>query len=216
MTDAAVAELVAHRERFLAFVRSRVRDREEAEEILQGAFVKALARADDVRDDERVVAWFYRLLRNALADHWRARAVRDRAAAALAREAEAQVAPPPEEVRELCRCFEALLPDLPADQARMIRRVDLEEARPVDVAAEEGITPNLAMVRLHRGRRALRARLEQTCRTCATHGCLDCSCRRNRPPEPLEPGPTPRNRVRMEEQGRQRSMEVERGDPESN
>jgi RNA polymerase sigma-70 factor (ECF subfamily) len=103
--------------------------------------------------------------------------VRDRAAAALAREAEAQVAPPPEEVRELCRCFEALLPGLPADQARMIRRVDLEEARPVDVAAEEGITPNLAMVRLHRARRALRTRLEDTCRACATHGCLDCSCR---------------------------------------
>ena len=177
MTSAGVEELLANRERFLAFVRKRVRDRDEAEEILQGALVKALAHGDDVRDEERVVAWFYRLLRNALADDWRARAVRERAAAVLLREAEGQAALPPQEARELCRCFEALLPALPAEQARMIRRVDLEEARPVDVAAEEGITPNLAMVRLHRGRRALRRRLEETCRTCATHGCLDCSCR---------------------------------------
>ncbi len=177
MTSAALQSLLAHRARFLAFVRKRVRDRDEAEEILQGALLKALTRADDVRDDERIVAWFYRLLRNALTDHWRARTVRDRAAAVLLRAAEGQVAPPPQEAAELCRCFEALLPALPADQARMIRRVDLEEARPVDVATEEGITPNLAMVRLHRARRALRQRLEEACRTCATHGCLDCSCR---------------------------------------
>ena len=43
--------------------------------------------------------------------------------------------------------------------------------------AEDGITPNLAMVRLHRARRALRLRLEESCRACAAHGCLDCSCR---------------------------------------
>jgi RNA polymerase sigma-70 factor (ECF subfamily) len=175
-TPAAIDELVAHREQFLAFLRKRVRDRDEAEEILQGAFAKALARADDIRDDERAVAWFYRLLRNALVDHWRARAVRDRAAATLAREAEA-AALRPEEARELCRCFEPLLATLPADQAHVLRRVDLEDARPVDVAAEEGITPNLAMVRLHRARRALRQRLQESCRACATHGCLNCSCR---------------------------------------
>jgi RNA polymerase sigma-70 factor (ECF subfamily) len=180
-SSGAIDELLAHRERFLAFVRKRVRDRDEAEEILQGAFTKALVRAEDIRDDERAVAWFYRLLRNALADHWRARAVRDRAAAALLREAQADAALQPEEARELCRCFEPLLPALPGDYARVLRRVDLEGARPVDVAAEEGITPNLAMVRLHRARRALRKRLEESCRTCATHGCLDCSCRATPP-----------------------------------
>jgi RNA polymerase sigma-70 factor (ECF subfamily) len=32
-------------------------------------------------------------------------------------------------------------------------------------------------VRLHRARAALKTRLEQSCGTCATHGCLDCTCR---------------------------------------
>jgi RNA polymerase sigma-70 factor (ECF subfamily) len=177
MTSAVSQGLIEHRERFLAFVRKRVRDRDEAEEVLQGAFARALERAEDLRDGERVVAWFYRILRNALVDHWRARAARDRAAAALLREAEAATALQPEEAHEVCRCFEALLPELPGGYARLLRRVDLEDARPVDVAAEEGISPNLAMVRLHRARRALRQRLEEACRTCATHGCLDCSCK---------------------------------------
>ena len=58
----------------------------------------------------------------------------------------------------------------------MLRRVDLEGQRPVDVAAQYGITANSAMVKLHRARRALRVRLEQSCRACAEHGCLDCTC----------------------------------------
>ena len=167
--------LTANRDRFLAFVAKRV-GREDAEDVLQGALARALARAADVRDDERVVPWFYRILRNAVADHWRERATARRADAALRAEPwpEAVV---PEDAAALCRCFEPLIATLPPDQARVLRRVDLEDARPVDVAAEDGVTPNLAMVRLHRARRALRARLLESCRTCAEHGCLDCSCR---------------------------------------
>jgi RNA polymerase sigma-70 factor (ECF subfamily) len=174
---AALAALLAHRERFLAFVRNRVRDRAAADDLLQAAYAKALARAEDVRDDERAVAWFYRILRNAIVDHWRAADARERALVAFAREADSADSPGPETAAEICRCFEPLLPELPPDQARILRRVDLEDARPVDVAAEEGITPNLAMVRLHRARKALRQRLQEACRACADHACLDCSCR---------------------------------------
>lgn len=176
-TPAAIDALVEHRQRFLGFVRKRVRDQDVAEEILQGAYAKALTHAEDIRDDERAVAWFYRVLRNAVIDHWRARATRLQAAAELERALASQPVPDPDTSSALCRCFEPLLPGLPADQARMLRRVDLEDARPVDVAAEEGITPNLAMVRLHRARKALRRRLEESCRVCAEHGCLDCTCR---------------------------------------
>lgn len=180
-TGAAVlSALLEHRRRFVAFVRKRVRNRDDADEILQAAFAKALERAPTIRDDERLVAWFYRVLRNAVVDHWRSRAAHDRAAATLAHETEPAITP--DDAAEMCRCFEALLPALPADYARILKRVDLEETRPVDVAAEEGITPNLAMVRLHRARKALRQRLQESCRTCATHGCLDCTCGRTTQP----------------------------------
>ena len=45
--------------------------RETAEDILQEAFGRALTRVDTLRDDESAVAWFYRLLRNAVIDHYR-------------------------------------------------------------------------------------------------------------------------------------------------
>jgi RNA polymerase sigma factor (sigma-70 family) len=172
---ATVETLLADRARFLAFVAKRVGP-EDAEDVLQAALVRALAHAQDVRDDERVVAWFYRILRNAVADHWRERASSRRVEEALTSEPWPEAAVP-SDAAALCRCFEPLLEALPPAQARVLRRVDLQEARLIDVAAEDGVTSNAAMVRLHRARRALRARLLETCRACAEHGCLDCSCR---------------------------------------
>lgn len=172
---AVIAALVDNHRRFLAFLQKRVGTRADAEDILQDAFVRVLARAGEIRDEERAVAWFYRLLRNALVDHWRARAARDRGLDAFAREV-TEAVPDPELEGEICRCFESLLPTLKPEYAAILREVDLNGRRPVEVAAAQGITPNAAMVKLHRARRALRARLEQFCRTCATHGCLDCTC----------------------------------------
>jgi RNA polymerase sigma factor (sigma-70 family) len=63
--------LAQHHGRFLAFLRQRVENDAVAEDILQDAYAKSLQRLDQVRNDESVVAWFYQLLRNALADHYR-------------------------------------------------------------------------------------------------------------------------------------------------
>jgi RNA polymerase sigma-70 factor (ECF subfamily) len=177
---AVIKILLDNHRRFLGFLGKRVGNRADAEEILQEAFVRGLGRAEDIRDDERAVPWFYRILRNAVVDHWRRRDATARQTEALAREATHEVLPDVEREMEgeICRCFEALLPTLKPEYAEILRRVDLQDERPVDVAADQGITPNAAMAKLHRARRALRVRLEQSCRTCATHGCLDCSCGR--------------------------------------
>ena len=69
--------LNSHR-RFLAFLESRVGSREDAEEILQAALTKAVQHEDSLKQ-ETVVAWFYRVLKNALADYYRKRDVEKRA-----------------------------------------------------------------------------------------------------------------------------------------
>lgn len=175
-TTAVSSAWVENRRRFLAFLERRVGSRVVAEEILQEAFVRGLEQAGEIRDEERAVAWFYRLLRNAVVDHYRRRSQETRGLEAFARELGDVTEPPPEIAAELCRCFEALLPALRPEYAQILRRVDLEGGRPADFAREADLTPNNAMVRLHRARRALRADLERFCRTCADHGCLDCSC----------------------------------------
>lgn len=175
-TQEAIDALVENHRRFLAFLERRTGNSDEAEEILQAAFTKGIERADQIRDSEHAIAWFYRLLRNALTDHWRARAAERRGEEALAHELGDRVQPAPAIKNEICHCFEPLLTTLKPNYEAILRRVDLEGTRPVDFAEEEGITPNNAMVRLHRARRALREQMLLSCRTCAEHGCLDCTC----------------------------------------
>jgi RNA polymerase sigma-70 factor (ECF subfamily) len=175
--DVASDLLAEHHGRFLAFLRRRVESDTIAEDILQDAYAKSLEKLDQVRDDESVVAWFYRLLRNAVIDHYRKAGAEKHAKAALASEAETSFEP---ELREsVCTCISDVLPTLKPEYADIVGAVELGERPIAEVAAEKGLTTNNATVRLHRARSALRRRLVQVCGTCSTHGCLDCTCRKS-------------------------------------
>jgi RNA polymerase sigma-70 factor (ECF subfamily) len=165
------ATLLALRAKFLRFVERRVGSAAIAEEIVQGAFVRALEAGPP--DGDGAVAWFYRVLRNAIVDRARRQAVEARA---IERHAESTAADP--ELRAaVCECIGGVLPTLRPDYADIVRQVDLEERPVAEVARAIGITPNNAAVRLHRARQALRGQLQRACGACAEHACLDCSCR---------------------------------------
>jgi len=175
--SAAVVETLAknHRE-FLGFLERRVGSRAEAEDILQQAFVKGLERAESVRDDESVVAWFYRLLRNAVVDHHRRGGAAGRTLDAFARELGDAVEPAVEVAENVCACVRSLSDTLKPEYGDALRRVDVEGMSVQSYAASIGIEPNNASVRLHRAREALRKSVQTSCGTCADHGCLDCTC----------------------------------------
>jgi len=172
--------LVENHRQFLGFLERRLGDRALAEDILQDAFVKSLEKQSEVRDESSSVAWFYRMLRNAVIDHHRRAGVRSRALETLARELEDAVEPPPELHGEICGCVSRLALTLKPEYEAAIRRIDVE-GTPVQVfAAESGISPNNASVRVFRAREALRKQVRTSCGTCADHGCLDCSCGKKR------------------------------------
>jgi len=168
-----VERLVANHRDFLAFLQARLPSRTAAEELLQAAFVKALERSATLRDTETAVAWFYRLLRNALVDHHRRSGTEVRA---LERAASSELPVEPELRTAICRCIETLIPNLKPEYSQILRELELAERPLAEVATELGITPNNAAVRAHRARLALKRELERSCGTCATHGCLDCHC----------------------------------------
>ncbi|HEX4406188.1 MAG TPA: sigma factor-like helix-turn-helix DNA-binding protein, partial [Polyangia bacterium] len=76
----------------------------------------------------------------------------------------------------VCACVTSIIETLKPDYARAIRRVELDGVAVRAFAVEEHITDGNAAVRLHRARQALRRRVEESCGTCATHGCYDCEC----------------------------------------
>lgn len=169
-----VRTLVSNHDRFLRFLQPRLGTREAAEDVLQSAFVKAIERGDGIRDQESAVAWFYRLLRNAIADHYRHAATDARA---IRSQAPDPASPDPELEKAVCRCVKDILPTLKREYADILRKVEMDGVPVAEVAKAENITPNNAMVRLHRARKALHGRLVESCGTCTEHGCMDCRCR---------------------------------------
>ena len=175
LSPEAIGQLVKGHREFLAFLERRVESRAVAEDILQAAFTRGLERGGDVKD-EKVVAWFYRVLRNAVIDHYRQRSTTARAMEAWGREFPDVQEPEAELRQEICRCVSGLLETLKPEYREALRIVDLEEGKLKDLAQQSGITAENAAVRVHRARAALRRRIEQACGTCSVHGCLDCSC----------------------------------------
>ena len=170
-----IERVTAQHERFLRFLSSRVEDASTAEDILQAAYMKAIESGSEIRDGESTVAWFYRILRNAVTDHYRRRASRNKAYAAFA--AEMPETYEPEIKAAICECIGDVIATLKPEYRSAIEQVDLREIPVENFAESEQISSNNASVRLHRARKEVARQLKTVCGACAEHKCLDCTCR---------------------------------------
>jgi RNA polymerase sigma-70 factor (ECF subfamily) len=172
----ALERLLADRKLFLSFLEKRVESREIAEDLLQTAFVRGIERGGQLRDNESVVAWFYRMLRNAVIDHYRHNAVHSRAVEQWIQELDSQEVPSPDLRDEVCECVMRLMSELKPEYREALQIVDVDETSVKEFGKQSGITANNAAVRVHRAREALRKQVQLTCGVCAEHGCVDCRC----------------------------------------
>lgn len=174
MENKIIEQLLQHRGRLLTYVQSKLNDTNLAEDVLQESLMKALKAAPELRDEEKLLPWFYSILNHAITDIYRRQQVEQRSLQQIAQEQMLEAEPQAEQV--LCACFLDLIPTLKPEYAELIEQLELSDREPAEIAAQLGITPNNLKVRRHRARQALRQRLEESCRVCAKHGCLDCTC----------------------------------------
>jgi RNA polymerase sigma-70 factor (ECF subfamily) len=130
-----------------------VEDQATAEDILQAAYLNAIERGSEIRDEESTVAWFYRILRNAVTDHYRCRAARAKVFEAFSNET-------PEiykaEIKAIvCKCIGDVIGDLKPEYRMAMEQVSLGGTTVEEFAESEKILLNNASVRLDRSRKAL-------------------------------------------------------------
>jgi RNA polymerase sigma-70 factor (ECF subfamily) len=177
LSPEAVTKLLEARRQFLSFLEKRVRSRADAEDLLQSAFVRGIEKGGSVRDGENIVAWFYRVLRNAIVDYHRQRGAAERASTSLIAQMEDHQEPDEFFRAEVCRCVMTLLDNVKSEYREALLTVDLNDGSLAELASKAGITSNNAAVRVHRAREALRSQVTKACGICAEHGCIDCDCR---------------------------------------
>ena len=174
---APLATLLENHRAFLRYLEGKVGDRALAEDILQDAFAKVVARPGQAPADEAVVPWFYRMLRNAAIDQFRRRGAAGRAVEAFARELETQESPAHDMEQEICACVSRLAATLKPEYADALQAIDVAGTPVKAYAEQKGLSASNAGVRVFRAREALKKRLVQSCGTCAEHGCVNCTCR---------------------------------------
>lgn len=149
----------AHHQELLRFVRSRVGDADEAHDVVQEVFVRALRQPGGLAAVDNQRAWLFRSVRNLMIDRFR-----------LARE---QVPLPDDLVADgdvdarpvdaLTRCLPHVLSLLAREDRDAITACDLEGFSQQAYAARAGLSLPAAKARVRRARQRLRARLVELC-----------------------------------------------------
>ncbi len=174
VVEAALIDVRRDLHRFLV---RRLGNEHDAADVLQEFFIRVLSRFGDLRDQDRLRGWMASVMRSAIADHYRMKGRQSRLKDAY----QADPALGPDVVEEdidlvVCACLYKLLPTLKNEYAQLVWRADLIGEPRSKIAADLGLNENALRVKLHRARKALRKRLEQTCETCPEHGFFRCGC----------------------------------------
>jgi len=151
------------------FVRRRVADPHEAEDLLSEIVVRVHGHLDTLDDEERLTAWVFRIARNVIKDHYKSAgrrrevlepapepAVGDVAADDWIDDQEAVLG-------ELALCLRPLLADLPDDYRRALELTDLGGLTQAEAAELEHVSLSGMKSRVQRGRRQLAVILQDCC-----------------------------------------------------
>lgn len=180
---AVEAALIEGHHRIFGFLVSRLRNADEARDVMQEFSLRAIRHAEDLRDVQSVRGWLSRLLSTAITDHHRRssrRRSQELASVQSDEETYPAAGPDVEADVAVCACLRDVIALLPPAAADLVRRIDLDEQSRPEVAKALDISEATLAVRLHRARARLRKMLVAMCLTCPEHGFLDCACDRAR------------------------------------
>ncbi|MHC4849618.1 MAG: RNA polymerase sigma factor [Planctomycetota bacterium] len=153
MTTPAACDLLAHLDDLQRWARQRTADPHLAEDLVQETMVQALARLPELRDENKLGGWLFRIAERRLIDSYRrARLVE------LPLLADPAIPAPDDFAREPPRLelLRVAVRRLPPTLRKAVRLHYLEERSVADVAQALGTTISGVKSRLYRARRRMR------------------------------------------------------------
>ncbi len=172
--DQRIAEVVKREQsRLLHFIRRRVPDPREAEDILQDVFYKLVEANRLLMPIDHITGWLFRVARNRITDLFRRKAPESLSGAGAVDEDEEllrweELLPSPEAGPDalyarnlLLDEIDAALDELPEEQREVFLAHEVEGRRFSEMAAESGISVNTLLSRKRYAVRHLRDRLQR-------------------------------------------------------
>ena len=147
-----------HEAELRAWLAGKLGNRQDAEDMLQNLFLKAIRQQQTFCELENARAWLFRVARNALADHLRLR--KDQVELPDEIIAKTEIPAP---VASLAQCLPRTLAELSEDDREVITYCDLEGMTQEDYAKLKGISLPGVKSRIQRARKRLHEHLSEAC-----------------------------------------------------
>jgi RNA polymerase sigma-70 factor, ECF subfamily len=147
----------------LAYIKSKIRSKEDAEDILQNVFIKIASNIDSLSDDKKLTSWIYSITRNAIIDYYRSKA--SKRTNTLDENLEESL---PEEsstdnTKGLDLCLSGLIAQLPEDYKTIILDSELKGISQKELAEKYNMPYPTVRSRVQRGRERLKQLFTNCC-----------------------------------------------------
>jgi len=143
-----------------SFIRKRVNDTQDAEDLLQEVFLRVHTRLDGLRDQERVAPWLYQVTRNAIIDYYRGKRDLAPLLEQLPATDELKEADP---AAEIASSLEEMVWSLPDTYRETVLLSEIRGKKHQEIADQLGISLSGVKSRVLRGRELLRQDLWECC-----------------------------------------------------
>lgn len=147
----------------LGFIKSKVNNHHDAEDILQNVFIKVAAGANDLNRKEKLQSWIYAITRNAIIDYYRVNSNKK----SLVIEEEIADSFTEEDYIDTTKgldcCLFDLVNQLPAEYRDIIIDVELNRVKQKDLVEKYNLAYPSIRSRVQRGRERLKQILLDCC-----------------------------------------------------
>ena len=145
----------------LGFIRRRVSDEAQADDLLQDVFVRIHDRIDTLKDSDRFRAWVYQITRNVVTDYFRSKD-RNTTPSPLS-EPVADASADANLNAEVAGWLSEMVDDLPDSYREAVKLSELDGMRQKQVAETLNLSISGAKSRIQRGRQMLKEALLRCC-----------------------------------------------------
>jgi RNA polymerase sigma-70 factor (ECF subfamily) len=147
----------------LGFIKSKVNNHQDAEDILQNVFIKVAAGIEDLNQKEKLQSWIYTIARNSIIDYYRVNSNKK----SLAFEGDISDSFSEEEYNDTTKgldcCMMNFVNQLPEEYRDIVIDVELKDIKQKDLAGKYDLAYPSIRSRVQRGREKLKQILLECC-----------------------------------------------------
>lgn len=147
----------------LGFIKSKVNNHQDAEDILQNVFVKVATGVDDLNRREKLQSWIYTIARNSIVDYYRSNTTKK----SIAIEDDILESFSDDEYNDTTKgldcCLINFVDQLPEEYRNVILDVEMNGLKQKDLTEKYGLAYSSIRSRVQRGRDKLKQLLLECC-----------------------------------------------------